>query len=115
MQESRRAARLTTRTVVPSVVLCSSNQVCTMAASDSTGPLSVPQGKAFPSTHWSVVLAARDPSSTVARQALEKLCQVYWYPLYGFVRGRGRTPEDAQDLTQAFFARFLERESFRQA
>src|SRR5262249_38515510 len=68
-----------------------------------------------PSTHWSVVLAAGGPQSTVARHALEKLCRVYWYPLYGFVRRRGHGPEDAQDLTQEFFARFLEHESFRQA
>jgi RNA polymerase sigma-70 factor (ECF subfamily) len=47
--------------------------------------------------------------SPVADQALEKLCRVYWWPLYGFVRRNGYTPEEAQDLTQAFFARLLER------
>src|SRR5438132_2786654 len=63
---------------------------------------------AFTTTHWSVVLAARG-ESTEARAALEKLCRTYWWPLYGFVRREGYKPEEAQDLTQAFFARLLER------
>jgi RNA polymerase sigma factor (sigma-70 family) len=63
---------------------------------------------AFATTHWSVVLATRG-ESTKAKAALEKLCRVYWWPLYGFVRRNGYTPEEAQDLTQAFFARLLER------
>jgi hypothetical protein len=63
---------------------------------------------AFATTHWSVVLAAQG-ESTEAKAALEKLCRTYWWPLYGFVRRQGYKPEDAQDLTQAFFARLLER------
>ncbi|PYJ80180.1 MAG: RNA polymerase subunit sigma-24 [Verrucomicrobia bacterium] len=63
---------------------------------------------AFATTHWSVVLAARG-ESTEANAALEKLCRTYWWPLYGFVRRQGYKPEEAQDLTQAFFARLLER------
>jgi RNA polymerase sigma factor (sigma-70 family) len=63
---------------------------------------------AFTTTHWSVVLAAQG-ESTEADAALEKLCRIYWWPLYGFVRRQGYKPEDAQDLTQAFFARLLER------
>jgi RNA polymerase sigma factor (sigma-70 family) len=63
---------------------------------------------AFATTHWSVVLAARG-ESTEAKAALEKLCRTYWWPLYGFVRREGYKPEEAQDLTQAFFARLLER------
>ncbi len=64
---------------------------------------------AFGSTHWSVVLlaAAADPSPA-SSAAFEKLCQSYWYPLYAYIRGRGYSPEDAQDLTQDFFARLLE-------
>jgi RNA polymerase sigma factor (sigma-70 family) len=62
----------------------------------------------FATTHWSVVLAAQG-QSTEAKAALEKLCRTYWWPLYGFVRRQGYKPEDAQDLTQAFFARLLER------
>jgi RNA polymerase sigma factor (sigma-70 family) len=63
---------------------------------------------AFVTTHWSVVLAAQGESET-AREALEKLCHTYWWPLYGFIRRRGYGPEEAQDLTQGFFALFLER------
>jgi RNA polymerase sigma factor (sigma-70 family) len=63
---------------------------------------------AFATTHWSVVLAAQG-ESTEANAALEKLCRTYWWPLYGFVRRQGYNPEDAQDLTQAFFARLLKR------
>jgi len=65
---------------------------------------------AFPVTHWSVVLAARAGLDTEAQAALETLCRAYWYPLYTFVRRQGHTPEDAQDLTQDFFARLLEKE-----
>jgi len=63
---------------------------------------------AFATTHWSVVLTARGESAA-AKEALEKLCRTYWWPLYGFVRREGYKPEEAQDLTQAFFARLLER------
>src|SRR5437588_10454234 len=65
-------------------------------------------GVAFATTHWSVVLAAQG-QSPAAQEALEKLCRTYWWPLYGFVRREGYKPEEAQDLTQAFFARLLER------
>jgi RNA polymerase sigma factor (sigma-70 family) len=63
---------------------------------------------AFTTTHWSVVLAAQD-RSPAAEAALEKLCRTYWWPLYGFVRRQGYGPEQAQDLTQGFFALLLER------
>lgn len=62
----------------------------------------------FATTHWSVVLAAQG-ASPVAQQALEKLCRSYWRPLYGFIRRQGHGPEEAQDLTQGFFAQLLER------
>jgi RNA polymerase sigma factor (sigma-70 family) len=66
-------------------------------------------GAQFTTTHWSVVLAAgQGTASPRAAAALEKLCQAYWYPLYAYVRRRGHSPEDAQDLTQEFLARFLE-------
>lgn len=61
----------------------------------------------FTTTHWSVVLTAGDPTSPGAAEALEQLCRTYWYPLYAYVRRRGRLPEDAQDLTQEFFRRLL--------
>src|SRR5437899_2825288 len=63
----------------------------------------------FNTTHWSVVLAAGDAASPHAGAALEKLCGTYWYPLYAFVRREGYSAEDAQDLTQGFFARVLEK------
>jgi RNA polymerase sigma factor (sigma-70 family) len=56
-----------------------------------------------------VVLTAGRSDTTHARAALENLCQAYWHPLYAYVRRRGYSPEDAQDLTQEFFARLLER------
>lgn len=63
----------------------------------------------FPTTRWSRVLAARDGSDTVARQALETLCQTYWHPLYAFIRRQGYGPDDAGDLVQAYFAELLEK------
>ena len=63
----------------------------------------------FADTHWSVVLAAGKADSPQRAVALEKLCRTYWPPLYAFVRRRGYKPEEAQDLTQEFFARFLGR------
>lgn len=62
---------------------------------------------AFATTHWSVVVAAGRGEAEQAAQALEELCRAYWYPLYAHVRRRGYSPEDAQDLTQEFFARLL--------
>lgn len=64
----------------------------------------------FATTQWSMVLAARDGSDTEARRALEGLCNSYWYPLYAFVRGQGKDPDSARDLTQAFFAELLEKD-----
>ena len=69
----------------------------------------------FATTHWSVVLAAGRTDTTRAQSALAKLCSTYWYPLYAYVRRRGYSPHDAQDLTQAFFAHLLERQSFSHA
>ena len=63
----------------------------------------------FQATHWSVVVNARDPTSPEGARALEQLCRAYWYPLYAFVRRKGYAPEEAEDLTQGFFARFLEK------
>jgi RNA polymerase sigma factor (sigma-70 family) len=71
-----------------------------------------PPGADFRTTHWSVVLSVRD-NEAAGQRALAELCQTYWYPLYAFVRRRGFGPEDAQDLTQEFFARMIERASFQ--
>jgi RNA polymerase sigma factor (sigma-70 family) len=59
-------------------------------------------------THWSAVLAAGQPGSPGAAAAMEELCRTYWYPLYAYIRRRGHEVEEAQDLTQEFFARMLE-------
>jgi RNA polymerase sigma factor (sigma-70 family) len=64
---------------------------------------------AFIPTRWSVVMTAGRTDTTAAQGALAHLCQFYWYPLYAYVRRRGHSAEDAQDLTQEFFARFLQR------
>ena len=69
----------------------------------------------FATTHWSVVIAAGEGSSPESETALATLCETYWYPLYAYVRRRGHTAEDAQDLTQAFFAVLLEKEYVRAA
>jgi len=77
----------------------------------------VPGPRQFATTHWSLVDAARadEASQTRARAALEELCRAYWYPLYAFVRNRGYSAVDAQDLTQAFFARIIETGGFASA
>jgi RNA polymerase sigma factor (sigma-70 family) len=69
----------------------------------------------FASTHWSVVLAAGDSGALGASAALELLCQTYWYPLYVYVRRRGYSDSDAQDLTQEFFARLLDKKYLKLA
>jgi RNA polymerase sigma factor (sigma-70 family) len=65
---------------------------------------------AFTTTHWSVVLEAQG-ESPAAQEALEKLCRTYWRPIYGFVRRQGARPEEAEDITQGFFASLFERGS----
>lgn len=65
-------------------------------------------GMAFPQTHWSAVLAAGGSTTPGAQTALADLCRVYWYPLYAFARRCGHNAEDAQDLTQGFFAHLIE-------
>jgi len=62
----------------------------------------------FATTHWSVVLESQ-AESPAAQEALEKLCRTYWRPIFSFVRRQGTRPEDAEDLTQGFFALLLER------
>ena len=80
-----------------------------MPAPDSEPGRSSDRQEWFATTHWSVVLTAGDANSPRAAEALEKLCRTYWYPLYAYVRRRGHSPEDAQDLTQDFFAALLEK------
>jgi RNA polymerase sigma-70 factor (ECF subfamily) len=67
-------------------------------------------GAAFTTTHWSVVLEAQG-ESPAAQEALEKLCRMYWRPIFAFLRRQGIPPEEAEDITQGFFAELLERRS----
>lgn len=112
--------------------LCASSiarQACQEPSKDQNGPVnptgqgrdstSGPEGRASPqsvfvTTHWSLVLRAGG-DTTRARAPLEQLCRQYWHPLYHYIRRRGYGVEDAQDLTQGFFARLLERQVLAQA
>jgi RNA polymerase sigma-70 factor (ECF subfamily) len=69
----------------------------------------------FATTHWSVVLAAGQRGSAESAEALARLCQTYWFPLYAYVRRRGHDADAAQDLTQEFLARLLEKNYVAQA
>jgi len=73
------------------------------AGDDSLNPPGV-----FATTHWSVVFKAGETQSPQHTEALRSVCENYWYPLYAYARRRGRSPEDAQDLTQEFFRRLLQ-------
>src|SRR6185436_13253044 len=64
----------------------------------------------FASTHWSVVLAAKNGDAPRANEALEQLCRTYWPPLYAFIRREGHDEADAKDLTQEFFLKLIERD-----
>jgi len=79
-----------------------------MSTSSAASP-TIPRDPVFATTHWSVVQSAGRPDTSRSAAALEKLCRIYWYPLYAYARRRGQSPADAQDSTQAFFARLLER------
>ena len=83
-----------------------SNQTDSGSTSAGAEP---PPHPAFVTTHWSLVVSAGRNDTTHARNALEKLCRAYWFPIYAFVRRQGHNPHDAQDLTQEFFARLLEK------
>ena len=69
----------------------------------------------FATTQWSVVLEAGKNSSANQKQALDTLCQRYWFPLYAFLRRRGHDSHQAEDFTQAFFAHILEKHDLRAA
>lgn len=66
-------------------------------------------GMGFHTTHWTVVLAAREKNGATAHEALGRLCTTYWFPLYAFIRRQGSSPHEAEDLTQGFFCHFLEK------
>jgi RNA polymerase sigma-70 factor (ECF subfamily) len=68
-----------------------------------------PRGDKFVTTHWTAVIRAGQPDGPGAEEALSELCRIYWLPLYAFIRGQGQTPAAAEDLTQGFFAKLLEK------
>jgi RNA polymerase sigma factor (sigma-70 family) len=78
-------------------------------ANADSGPASA-QGARFATTCWSVIAAAQDAASPAAHEALSALCSAYWYPLYAYIRRQGHAPHEAEDLTQEFFARLVEKD-----
>ena len=72
----------------------------------------VTEDGAFATTQWTVIFDAARDGDSACEKALEKLCQAYWQPVYAFCRHRGNPPEEAKDLTQAFFANLLGKRSF---
>jgi len=79
------------------------------SASPDSEPAS-PERARFATTCWSVVAAAQDPLSPLAREALSTLCNTYWYPLYAYIRRQGHPAAQAEDLTQEFFTQLLEKD-----
>lgn len=77
--------------------------------------MKTPAQPSFQTTRWTVVRRAVGSDDATARQALSALCDGYWYPIYAFIRRSGKSPHDAEDLTQGFFARLLEKEMLAMA
>ncbi|MGK0184292.1 MAG: DNA-directed RNA polymerase specialized sigma24 family protein [Verrucomicrobiales bacterium] len=71
-----------------------------------------PHPQAFPPTQWSMVLSAQDSDSEERSQGLERICRIYWHPIYAYARKRSFNPEDAEDITQGFFAYLLQTKYF---
>jgi RNA polymerase sigma-70 factor (ECF subfamily) len=80
-----------------------------MPAEDASFARTNSDARVFQTTHWSAVLRVGDGRASEATLALEELCRTYWYPLYAFIRRKGHAHEEAQDLTQAFFSKLLEK------
>ena len=85
-----------------------------MSEGEQSRASSPSERRRFATTRWSVVLAAGQGSSAESEAALATLCETYWYPLYAYVRRQGHDSADAQDLTQGFFARLLEKKYLQQ-
>lgn len=73
------------------------------------------QFKPFPTTQWSLIVRAGDSDPVARHQALSEICNLYWLPVYAFIRSRGNIPADAEDLTQGLFAELIERNDFAKA
>jgi RNA polymerase sigma-70 factor (ECF subfamily) len=80
-----------------------------MVPADPIGDSASSTGIGFQTTHWTVILTARDKDGAGSHKALSALCETYWDPIYAFIRRRGSAPHQAEDLTQEFFRDFLER------
>jgi RNA polymerase sigma-70 factor (ECF subfamily) len=80
-----------------------------MPRSEPNPPPGIEGAARFRETRWSIVLGAGHPGTPEAREALATLCRIYWYPLYAYVRREGHSASDAQDLTQEFFTRLLDK------
>src|SRR6266568_7527295 len=80
-----------------------------MSAVPDARPDGLSTAGGFHTTHWTAILVAQAGDGTAAREALADLCSAYWYPLYVFIRRQGSSHHEAEDLTQEFFRRFLER------
>jgi RNA polymerase sigma-70 factor (ECF subfamily) len=79
------------------------------------GGFPAPRAGRFATTRWSLVLAAGQKTDARSAEALGNLCEMYWYPVYAFIRRQGYRPEEVADLTQEFFARVLEKNYFHDA
>jgi RNA polymerase sigma-70 factor (ECF subfamily) len=86
-----------------------------MSEIDFSKPATPHSDAPFATTHWTVVLAAGSPDSSRYREALDALCQAYWFPLYAYLRRRGYEVHQAEDYTQAFFTRLLEKDTLKRA
>jgi RNA polymerase sigma factor (sigma-70 family) len=71
-----------------------------------------PHHQAFPPTQWSMVLSAQDGDSEERSRGLERICRIYWHPIYAYARKRSFNPQDAEDITQGFFAHLLQTKCF---
>lgn len=103
----RRAAPTPVR--LSNILLASLPIDCYGSCMVGTGDISQLRPADFRTTHWGIVIAATQPESKEKQSALSVLCQTYWYPLYAFVRRQGRSPHEAEDLTQDFFVRLIEK------
>ena len=85
------------------------------STTDAVSQSAHPSPDWFATTHWSVVVSAGAQSTPAASEAVEKLCRIYWRPVFHFVRRQGYSAHDAQDLTQSFFAKLLEKNFWARA
>ena len=90
-------------------------RLCDRFYCDDQAMSDFPRAQRFPTTHWSRVLRAGDPTDREGRDALERLCRDYWYPLYAFARRQGLDRDEAGDLVQGFLADLIERRDLSKA